>query len=245
MSDADPHERHGQALLAAYRDHTGPDPAATERLLAALRRDTAREDRSQGTGTSGHVQEDSEAPPAVRRLHPTRRWVLAAALLAAAVVAAYALAPQTGARRSRDDDAAAAFQPGPTSAGTARERREPTPPAEPPAQAEAAIEPEPRAPRTRAPAPPAPTPSLADEMQRMRPAQLALAAGDPRGALALLDTYARDFPDGRLLEEHAALHAIARCQLGAPEGPTEAAEFLRARPTSMFAGRVRAACGSP
>jgi len=88
-----------------------------------------------------------------------------------------------------------------------------------------------------------PEPSLADEMQRMRPAQLALAAGDPTRALALLATYLETFPDGRLHEEYLALRAIALCSAGpAPAGRTEADAFLAAHPRSIFAERVRGAC---
>ena len=86
-------------------------------------------------------------------------------------------------------------------------------------------------------------PSLAAEMQRMRPAQLALGAGDPVRALALLDGYFQAFPDGRLHEEYLALRAIALCGAGPrPAGRVEAAAFLRERPRSMFAERVRGAC---
>jgi hypothetical protein len=234
MPDHDP-TTPGRALLAAYRDERGPSPAAAERLLAALQRDLAAEHLSQATGPSEQVPGDSLA--AALPLHrPTRRWLLPAAVLAAAAtIAALAIGPRLGERHARDDDPAAAFQRQPTSSATASPRA-PTPsttvlPAPAPAPATR---------HRREPAPPAP--SLSDEMQHMRPAQLALAAGDPQTALTRLEDYARAFPEGRLREEHLALRAIARCQLGSTGAADEATRFLQAHPDSMFAERVRGAC---
>ncbi len=233
MPDHDP-TTPGRALLAAYRDERGPSPAAAERLLAALQRDLAAEHLSQATGPSEQVPGDSLA--AALPLHrPTRRWLLPAAVLAAAAtIAALAIAPRLGERHARDDDPAAAFQRQPTSSATASPRA-PTPSVTAPATAPATA-----TRHRREPAPP--PPSLTDEMQHMRPAQLALAAGDPQTALTRLEDYARAFPDGRLREEHLALRAIARCQLGSTGAADEATRFLQAHPDSMFAERVRGAC---
>lgn len=251
MSDADRNEPAGQALLAAYRSHTGPSPEAEARLLAALRRDTGAPGMSLAPCPPEHVAGDSQ----VIDLRARRRWLLGAGLLAAAavVLAALALGGGMGERLAREDDPAAAFQRAPDTGGVATPR--PTPPApvvapaqEPAHEPTAASEPEPARDRGRArreadPAPPAP--SLADEIQRMRPAQQALAADDPQQALALLAEYAAEFPDGRLHEEYLALRAIARCRLGHAGAVDEADALLRARPQSMFAERVRNACPAP
>jgi hypothetical protein len=242
MSDADRNEPAGQALLAAYRDHTGPSPEAEARLLAALRRDTAAPSMSLAPCPPEHVSGDSQ----VVDLRARRRWLLGAGLLAAAavVIAALALGGGMGERLAREDDPAAAFQRAPDTGGTATPR--PTPPA-PVVVPTLEPAPEPARDRGRArrePDPP-PAPSLADEIQRMRPAQQALAADDPQQALALLADYAAEFPDGRLHEEYLALRAIARCRLGHAGAVDEADALLRARPQSMFAERVRNACPAP
>lgn len=241
MSDADRHPRAGDDLLAAYRAHTGPTPEVEARLLAALRRDTAPSDMSQSTGTSGHVASDMSQVIALR----PRRWLPGAILaVAAVVIAALAIGAGLGERRAREQDPAAVFQGAPETAGTATPR--PPPPVVEPAATPPIREPirEPRTRREPVIEPGPPQPSLAEEMQRMRPAQQALAAGDPLQALAELEAYAQAFPDGRLREEHLALRAIARCQAAQAGAADEAAGFLVARPQSMFAERVRTACAA-
>lgn len=227
----------GRALLDAYRDERGPSPAAADRLLARLERDLAdpaSRDMSPRTGPEAQVPGDSLVALPLRR--PARRWLAPAALLAAAAtIAALALGPRLGQQRARDDDPAAAFQrdPGDPEKTTTRAPALAGPAAPSPAAPTPATRPRPQ--------PATPAPSLTDEMQHMRPAQLALAAGDPQAALARLEDYARAFPGGRLREEYLALRAIARCQLADPDAQA-AAEFLRAHPDSMFAERVRGAC---
>ena len=227
----------GRELLAAYRDERGPSPAAAARLLAALERDRA-DDLSHRTGPLEQVPGDSHAEVLPLRRAP-RRWLAPALVLAAAAaLAALAIMPRLGARVARDHDPAAAFQHRPDDPAAARMRG----PAATAATTTATLAPAPEP--TVAPARPRPGPaaSLTDEMQRMRPAQQALAAGDPQAALRQLDDYARAFPDGRLHEESLALRAIARCQLSDIGASADAAELLRARPDSMFAERVRGAC---
>ena len=171
-----------------------------------------------------------------------------------------------GEPEARDLDPAAAFHGAAATTGVATPRPEVRIPAVPrrtpvpapvdttdepvdidePATTEPAPAPSPpREPRVRREPAPAPARTLADEMRRMRPAQRALAAGDPVTALAELERYALEFPDGHLREEYLAMHAIARCDAGHAEGRREADEFLRARPLSLFAGRVRSACVTP
>lgn len=234
MGDRDPDlepSAPGRALLAAYRDQRGPSPAAADRLFDRLQHDLA-----QGTGPKAHVPGDSLVVVPLRR-GARRWWVPAALLAAAATIAGLTLGPRLGDRVARHDDPAAAFTREPTTKA-ATTRRDPGPtlaPVTSPPLPQPAASPHRREPAT-------PAPSLADEMQRMRPAQQALAAGDPQAALARLDDYAREFPAGRLHEESLALRAIARCQLGEADAGAGAREFLRARPQSMFAGRVRGAC---
>ncbi len=259
MADND-RTRAGQTLLEAHRDLTGPTPEAEARLLAALQRSIA--DLALPTGPSGHVVRDISVtpPPLARRRHPWRTTTIL--LAATAVLIGLALRAQLGASLDRPTDPAAAYQARPDDHDrtTARPRtlehielpaprpiphtipeHTPAPPPTPPAPEPIPSEPAPRV--RREPPPPAiPAPSLADEMRSMRPAQRALAAGDPIAALAQLERYAREFPDGHLREEYLAMRAIARCDADHVAGPTDAAQFLRARPLSIFAERVRNAC---
>ena len=262
MADLDDLAPHARALLNAYRARTGPPADVQARLRAAVLRDA--EAMSEATGPEAHVR---ELRPRARWVGPV---VLAA--LAAAIVAAVSLRhaePQVVDRTG----AAAPWELAPPAPGTAAQRRPapsagaatPAPPAEPPATptepatavapaATDVLEPaRPARPTLRSspaePAPkdsPAPPPAdaLAAEMAQMRPAQRALAEDRPTDALAALAGYAARFPGGLLREEHDALHAIALCAAGRErEGRGEARVFLRERPTSMFAARVRIACG--
>jgi hypothetical protein len=71
----------------------------------------------------------------------------------------------------------------------------------------------------------------------------ALGAGQLRGALDLLDTYDRRFPNGVLREESAATRVVALCQL--ERGPRAAAlakRFLTQHASSPLVPRVQRAC---
>ena len=235
MADLDDLAPHARALLNAYRARTGPPADVQARLRAAVLRDA--EAMSEATGPEAHVRE----------LRPRARWVgpVVLAALAAAIVAAVSLRhaePQVVDRTG----AAAPWELAPPAPGTAAQRR-PAPsagaatPARParPTLRSSPAEPAPKD----SPAPP-PADALAAEMAQMRPAQRALAEDRPTDALAALAGYAARFPGGLLREEHDALHAIALCAAGRErEGRGEARVFLRERPTSMFAARVRIACG--
>ena len=265
MVEAEAKQRPGQDLLAAYRAHTGPSPEAVERLAAALRSDLAAQDEVPAAAQSFVAASDagaSEVGGAVidlaARTRNRRGWIVAAGLLAiAAAIGLLALGPSLTQQHAQRDDPAAAFHQEPGAARSARARAPATAPEAP----AIAVDPE-TAPQARAAdltrrrpleatapetadiaAPPASEPSLAEEMQRMRPAQAALVAGDPSRALELLEDYVQAFPDGLLHEEYLALRAIARCSAGPPPaGRAEADAFLNARPRSMFAERVRGAC---
>jgi len=227
MADDEPRTGPGQQLLAGYRAHRGPSPAAVERIAAALRE------------AGAEVDADAAASP---RVDARRRWWLVAGVLLAAALAGLvvrsSLVPRTAAR----DDAAANYEHAPGDERPARPGRvDPPAPAVPVMSTPGPTPPPPR----KSPPPPAPRePSLAEEMLHMRAAQAALAAGDAQEVLRLLAVYARQFPDGRLHEEHLALRAIALCAAGPPPaGEAEAEAFLAGHPRSMFAARVRGACG--
>ena len=85
--------------------------------------------------------------------------------------------------------------------------------------------------------------SLASETSALREANDAIIAKDPRRALALLDAYAAQFPQGDLEEESAAARVVALCDAGrTAEGLAAQQRFLAARPHSPLAARVRGAC---
>jgi hypothetical protein len=76
-------------------------------------------------------------------------------------------------------------------------------------------------------------------------ADSALKAGDANRALELVNQHASSFPQGVLVEEREAERIVVLCALGrSGEAETLAAEFLRQRPRSPLAPRVRASCGA-
>jgi hypothetical protein len=84
---------------------------------------------------------------------------------------------------------------------------------------------------------------LAEETRLFRGAQVALRAGDARGALALLDAYAARFPRGMLREESEAARVHALCELGRRrEARAVAARLLRESPRSPVVETVRGSC---
>ncbi len=234
LGELDPRAR---ALLNAYRDERGPSAAAAARLRAAVQRDI-----------DGAIDRPGDAAPVV----PIRRtrWLGPAVLTALAAVLVAALALRfdvlSGATTT---PAAAPWQASPPASDAAIHRRPAAPP-EPPTRPVAAPEPSPvavpvkAAPRVQATKPDPPRDDLAGEMQLMRPAQLALADDRATDALAALARYVEKFPDGLLREEYRALHAAALCAAGRTDGGRdEARAFLRDHTDSLFAPRVRAACG--
>jgi len=88
--------------------------------------------------------------------------------------------------------------------------------------------------------------TLEAETRLVRAGIAALHEHDPARALALFDEHARLYPLGTLAEERAAARVNALCDLGqADRAQAAAAAFLRDRPSSPLAARVRAACMSP
>lgn len=87
---------------------------------------------------------------------------------------------------------------------------------------------------------PAPT---GDELALLRRVERALRTGDPALALALLAELEQRFPRTDLVEERAAANVLARCGAAEPEAHALAEQYLRERPTSVYAGRIRTSCG--
>lgn len=99
--------------------------------------------------------------------------------------------------------------------------------------------------RLSAPAAPPASASLAVEVKLMHDVDAALKSGRPEQALALLDEH-REGDGGYMQEERAAARVFAVCQMGRIDSARAAASrFLRERPHSPLAARVRASCATP
>ncbi|MFC1641893.1 hypothetical protein ACFL5O_04275 [Myxococcota bacterium] len=82
--------------------------------------------------------------------------------------------------------------------------------------------------------------ALMAELRALDAARSTLARGDPNGALFLLNAYGRDFPLGRLQLEAEVLRIDALAKSGrAGAARRRAQAFLRQRPNSVLASRVR------
>lgn len=115
----------------------------------------------------------------------------------------------------------------------------PPPPVEAPKPSSSA--PEPRAARPE-PRPPS-SAGLREEVEILKEAQRAIAAGETDRAVGLLDQHESRWKGGALLEERLAARAIALC--GARKGPEArlaALRFFQEAKGSPLEERVRAAC---
>jgi hypothetical protein len=82
--------------------------------------------------------------------------------------------------------------------------------------------------------------ALTAELGALDAVRLALARGDPGGALSLLDSYAKAFPRGRLELEAEVLRIDALARAGQTDLAKQRAEaFLERHPKSVLAARVR------
>jgi hypothetical protein len=89
----------------------------------------------------------------------------------------------------------------------------------------------------------APASTLDREMQLLKRAQVAQAAGRPTEALSILADHAKQFPNGKLAESREVARVLSLCQAGQTQASRAAAErFLASHPNSPFASRVRGAC---
>ncbi|MEM1031006.1 MAG: hypothetical protein AAF928_18805 [Myxococcota bacterium] len=85
--------------------------------------------------------------------------------------------------------------------------------------------------------------ALAKETALLREAQQRLRAGDPDGALVILDEHQRAHAGGILEEEREAARAVALCRAGRrAEGRAMAAALAQRAPQSPHQGRIRNAC---
>jgi hypothetical protein len=88
--------------------------------------------------------------------------------------------------------------------------------------------------------------NLGAEAALLESAEKSLRDHDGARALAVLDEYARRFPDGVFLLEAEAARAIATCKTGNSErGKQLAAEFERRWPSTPVLARVLAECQPP
>jgi len=88
------------------------------------------------------------------------------------------------------------------------------------------------------------TPSLEDELAAVDQARAAFVGRNPALALARVDSYRRDFPAGRFMDEANALEIQALVALERrDEARNKAARFLAEHPDSPYAQRVRSAVG--
>ncbi|MCA9677977.1 MAG: hypothetical protein H6708_19360 [Kofleriaceae bacterium] len=84
---------------------------------------------------------------------------------------------------------------------------------------------------------------LRRELALLRTARAALADDRPDDAVAVIDTYRRDFPDGQLAEEAFALEVEALCGLGRTDDADDALTALTRRwPASPHRARAARAC---
>jgi hypothetical protein len=84
---------------------------------------------------------------------------------------------------------------------------------------------------------------LAREIELLQEARGALAAGQARESLGLLDRYASRFPQGTLQQEALATRVLALCQAGrAPEARRTADQLVRIAPRSAHLIRLASSC---
>jgi hypothetical protein len=96
-----------------------------------------------------------------------------------------------------------------------------------------------------APAPARPANVLGAEQALLDPARAALARGDGKGALALLDQHARRFPDGALAQEREAMTIHALVRAGEPERARGRADAFHARyPDSLLWPMIESTLGA-
>ena len=98
-------------------------------------------------------------------------------------------------------------------------------------------------PSTRTKSAPAREEEVGAELALIDAAQRSLAQHDPSRALELIEEHRRRFPSGRLVEERAAAHILALCDLHRDsEARAEAATFLRDRPKSPQIPSIQRSC---
>ena len=84
--------------------------------------------------------------------------------------------------------------------------------------------------------------TLAAETAIVRRARAELSSGNARSALTILAEHRQQFPTGTLVEEAAAVRAMANCRVDQSGAARVAAGFADRFPKSLFRGQVAAAC---
>lgn len=237
-------------LEDAARDEA-PTAADRARLWGAI---------SAGVNARGVSGESKDAARGATDLAPSRGLldrVIPLPQVIAVAMALFAVGVATGHVLSSPKAPVAQVEPSPPSASVARPSSSaasstPSRPEAP--SASSAIQ----VPRSTSPRPPTSLPSRTDsvtagsaasstsptdEVRTIVSAKRALDEGRPADALQALEVHERAYPHGSLAEDRDALRILALCASGhSVEGIDERGRFLRDRPFSAYADRVRAAC---
>lgn len=230
--DREPDELRGDAqrLLAMWRDAQDMPADARARVRRRL-----------------------EAPTQVQAATPsTRTWTIAVALAAAIVLAWWVstlgertIEAQRDPAREQASDRAREDAPQIAPAVAPAELPSPrsdAPTIEPPIEAMPLESPAKSTARPRAAPTEITASTLAREKALIQQAWETLAKGDPAAALRVVDTHAREFPEGVLAPERRAVAIVARCKRGDADAKERAQKFLATDPRSLLSARVRAAC---
>ena len=87
---------------------------------------------------------------------------------------------------------------------------------------------------------------LVRETRLMARANEVMRSGDLRGALALFDQHAREFPRGVLADERTVSRVVILCRLDRRDEATrEGRDFLQSHPPSPLTRRVESSCAGP
>ncbi len=274
MSDPNELSDDARMLLRIARSSGTPDPAALARVRASVLRDAGVGAAAIGAA-AGTSKLASSTPPtigsaatATSGLTLLAKSAAVLAVIGATAAALYAFAPAAPPAPSTVSSAAAS----PTAVTTASEpTQEALPPtvltkAPPAPRVESSAAGPARARRQKVanapverPTTATPTPSLADDLARLREAQLALTTGQPERAVEAL----QGVEDGSSLSvERDGLRTLARCAIakrgasgageergegeereaGEHRARVEAERFLAAHPHASIGARVRSAC---
>ena len=228
------------ALLGAERRRTSAPSEVSDRVFEHLRTSIAA--GAVGVAAAAALAPGVTAGKGVLAGLTARAvpWVLGAALVGGGVGAGIhaRLASTPMPPRAATEPTASVAPPSPPT---------PSPPVAPPLAIASASPPlsAPRVARSETSAgarPPDKDVDLAAERALIEQARMALARGQGAGALAALESHARQFPRGRLAEEREALSVQALVQAGrTDEARARAAAFRVRFPTSVFVPAVNAA----
>ena len=222
----------------------GSDSALERQLLGAARAEKSSPDARAKTlmalGITGSAALSATAvgAAAARASIAAGKTIWAKLALGLAVAGVVAIAPPVY-RAWQRHQSANEFATAARAAAAARIQM-PVPPTIDEVPAQMALAREAVAPDSDRGATPIATATLARELAAVDAARTAVAHRQPRRALALLDAYARSFPDPNLGPEAEILRIDALAQGGHPVAARAHAEsFLRLHPSSVLAARAR------